>query len=84
MVVLPFPVDLDICMKPMVRPNGGFNYYAYVLIYLDGMMVIHHDAENVLRIIYKYIKLKPSSIGDPDIYLCSKLKIMRLENRVWA
>ena len=34
--------------------------------------------------IYKCFKLKPSSIGDPNIYLGAKLKKMRLENRVWA
>ena len=38
----------------------------------------------MLRIIDKYFKLKPSSIGDPDIYLGSKLNKMRLENGVWA
>ena len=27
---LPCPSDLDIWMKPMVRPEDGFNYYAYV------------------------------------------------------
>ena len=40
-------------MNSMVNPEGGFNYYAYVLIYVDDVMVIHHDAENVLRIIEK-------------------------------
>ena len=47
-------------------------------------MVIYHDTETVLRRIDKYFKLKPSSIGDPDIYLGAKLKKMRLENGVWA
>ena len=47
-------------------------------------MVIHHDTESVLWRIDKYFKLKPSMIGDPDIYLGDKLKKMRLENGVWA
>ena len=46
-------------------------------------MVIHHDADIVLWRIYKYFKLNPSSIGDPDIYLGDKLKKMQLENGVW-
>ena len=41
-------------------------------------MVIHHDADIVLRQIDKYFKLNPSSIGDPDIYLGAKLKNMQL------
>ena len=68
----------------MLRPGDGFNYYAYVLIYVDDMMVIHRDADSVLWQIDKYFKLKPSLIGDPEIYLVAKLKKMRPENRVWA
>ena len=44
LVFLPCPVDLDIWMKPMVRPDDGFKYYAYVLIYVDDVVVIHCDA----------------------------------------
>ena len=29
LVFLPCPADLYICRKPMVRPDDGFNYYAY-------------------------------------------------------
>ena len=70
----------------MLRPEDGFDYYAYVLIYVDDVMVIHHDAESVLWKIYKYSKLNPSSIGNPDIYLGAKLKKMKLGNgiRSWA
>ena len=60
-----------------------FDYYVYVLIYVEDVMVVHHDVESVFRRVDKYFKLKPSSIGDPDIYLRSKLKKMQLENGVW-
>ena len=40
-------------------------------------MVIHHDAESVLRRIDKYFKLNPSSIGNTDIYLGARLKNTR-------
>ena len=39
-------------------------------------MVINHDAESVLWRIDNYFKLNPTLIGDPDIYLGSKLKKM--------
>ena len=64
---LPCTADLYLWMKPMVRPDDRFNYYAYVLIYVDDVMVIHNDAESALRTIDKYFKIKPSSISDPDI-----------------
>ena len=32
----------------------------------------------------KYFKLKPGSLGDPDIYLGAKLRKMQMHNGVWA
>ena len=49
LVFLPCPVDLDIWMKPMVRPDDGFNYYTDFLMYVDYVMIILHDAESVIR-----------------------------------
>ena len=82
MELLPCPDELDLWMKHMVRPYDGFNYYAYLLIYVDNVMVIHHDADSVLRRMNKYFNFNTSSIGNPDIYLGSKFKKMRLENGV--
>ena len=50
---IPFPNDLGLWMIPMVRPKDGLNYYVYVLIYVNDVMVIHHDAKNFLRRIDK-------------------------------
>ena len=73
---LPYPSDLDLWMKPMVRPGGVFDYYTYVLIYVNYVMVIHHDTEILLWQIDKYFKLKSSLIGYPDIYLGDQLNNM--------
>ena len=37
-------------------------------------MVLHHDAMPMLQQINGFMKLKPDSVGDPDIYLGVKLK----------
>ena len=50
----------------------------------DVLVVVHHDAMTTLMKIDKYFKLKPSSIGDPDIYLGAKLKYTRAPNGVWC
>ena len=84
LVLLTCSANLEFFNKSNGEARYGFEYYAYVLIYVDDVMVINHDAESVLLRIYKYFKLKPSSIGDPDIYLGSKLNKMQLANRVWA
>ena len=38
---------------------------------------------SVLAQINNYLPLKPSSVGDPDIYLGAKLHQTKLPNGVW-
>eukprot|EP00804_Cyclotella_cryptica_P003089 CCRYP_006074-RA/>CCRYP_006074-RA protein AED:0.29 eAED:0.04 QI:0/0/0/0.75/0.33/0.5/4/0/1079 len=82
----PCLADPDLWMKPEVRPDDGVAYYAYILCYVDDILSIAHNAEDVLRRLDKYFMLKPGSLGDPDIYLGAKLKKMKLPNGVeaWA
>jgi len=76
--------DADLWYKPMVRPSDGLRYYAYILLYVDDCLCIHHDPEGALRELDKYFQMKPGSIGDPDIYLGGKLRRTQLENGVHA
>ena len=80
----PCMADPDLWMKPMVRPDNGELYYAYMLNYVDDVLSIAHDAEADLKRIDKYFSLKPGSLGDPDIYLGAKIRKMRMHNGVWA
>ena len=45
-----------------------------MLCYVDGIMVVHHDARPALDRIDKFMKPNKGSVGDPDIYLVEKLK----------
>jgi hypothetical protein len=38
----------------------------------------------VLNLINGYMPLKPSLVGNPDIYLSAKLKMTQLDNGIWA
>jgi hypothetical protein len=66
--------DNDVWIKAQTKPDGS-EYYAYVLIYVDDILVIHHDAKKVLGQIDYYFHMKPESMGDPDIYLGCKLRL---------
>ena len=78
--------DADLWSKPVVRPDDGLRYYAYILLYVDDCLCIHHDAESALYEIDRYFPMKKGSIGDPDIYLGSKLRKVTLCNgvRAWS
>ena len=80
----PCKADSDLWLKPMVRPDDGFHYYAYFLLYVDDVLSIHHDGEQALHELDKYFQMKPGSIGDPDIYLGTKLRKVQLNNGVYA
>jgi hypothetical protein len=80
----PCKADPDLWYKAETRPVDNFRYYAYILCYVDNILCIHHNLMSVLNSINGYMPLKPSLIGDPDIYLGAKLKMTQLENGVWA
>jgi hypothetical protein len=76
--------DQDLWLRPEVKPEDGHKYYAYALLYVDDILVIHHDAVQCLKDIDQFFKMKPGSIGDPDFYLGAKLRPMQLSDGVTA
>ena len=77
-------VDSDLWYKPMVRPEDGYEYYAYILLYIDDCLTIASDPTAELNLLNKYIQMKKGSIGDPGIYLGNKQHSVRLNNDVEA
>ncbi len=76
--------DPDLWYKAETRLADNFRYYAYILCYVDNILCVHHNLMSVLNLINGYMPLKPSSVGDPDIYLGAKLKMTQLDNGIWA
>ncbi len=67
--------DPDLWCKAETRPVDNFRYYAHMLCYVYNILCIHHNPMSVLNSINGYMPLKPSLVGDPDIYLGAKLKM---------
>ena len=81
---LPCKADPDLWYKSMVRPEDNFKYYAYMLLYVNDCLAIHHDAETALTELDNCFAMKKGSMGDPDIYLGAKLRSVELNNGVEA
>jgi hypothetical protein len=76
--------DPNLWYKAETKTDDNFNNYAYILCYVDDILMMHHDPMTILDKINKYMLLKPSSVGNPDIYLGKKLRQICLKDGVWA
>jgi hypothetical protein len=80
----PCLVDRDLWMKEEIRTDDGVKYWAYILIYVDDILCVHHEPGTSLAQIDKYFKMKPGSIMEPNFYLGAKLKKTVMQNGVVA
>jgi hypothetical protein len=71
-------------MKAETRPDDGVLYCAYIMIYVDGILYVHHDPGAPLAKLDTYFKMKEGSVKVPIFYLRAKLKKTVLPNGVVA
>jgi hypothetical protein len=80
----PCRADRDLWMKAETRHDDGVLYWAYILIYVDEILCVHHDPCSPLAKLYKYFKMNDGSIQVPTFFLGAKLKKTVLPNGVVA
>ena len=78
MVFNPRYVDPDMWIRPAVNPNR-FQYYEYIVCYVDDVLCISSDASKSINSIQEYLKLKYDKIADPYMYLGATFSEMSLE-----
>jgi hypothetical protein len=76
--------DQDLWFRPETRPDDGFEYYTYVLLYVDDILAVSHDGMAVLDQIDRFFPMKAASKGDPDLYLGAKIRRVRMNNGVYS
>jgi hypothetical protein len=69
-------------MNEETRPDDGVKYWAYILIYVDNILCVHHESGTPLAHIDKYLKMNPGSIMEPTFYLGAKLNTTVMPNGV--
>jgi hypothetical protein len=69
-------------MKAETRPDDGVLYWAYILIYVDDILCVHHDPNAPLAKLDEYFKMKEGFIQVPIFYLGAKVKNTVLPNGV--
>ena len=66
-------------MRPSVKP-GGFNYYEYILFYVDEVLCISDDPLCTMKVIQSTLKPKGYKLKEPDMYLGANLSKMNNVN----
>jgi hypothetical protein len=69
----------DVWFCPAQKSNGE-EYYKYLFVYTDDILVIGVDPKDILMKLNKYFKLKPDSIHPTDDYLGTNIKKTVLTN----
>ena len=74
----------DVYMRPEVKPNG-FEYYEYVLCYVDDILSISHFPDVTVDGIRARFILKDNKVEDPTDYLRAQLSKIKDEfgNEFW-
>ena len=73
---VPCRADPDLWMQEATHSDGG-KYYKYILLYCDDCIAAAEDATAELMRLNHYFQMKEGSIGDPDIYLGTKLRTVK-------
>jgi hypothetical protein len=58
----PCLAEQNLWMKEETHPDDDVKYWAYILIYVNNILCVHHDPGMSLAQIDKYFKMKPGSI----------------------
>jgi hypothetical protein len=80
----PCRADRDLWMKSETLPDDGVLYWAYILIYVDEILCVHHDHVAPLATLDGYFNMREGSIQVPTFYLGAKLRKTVLPNGVVA
>jgi len=65
--------DPDVWMHPEVKGNG-FMHYEYILVYVDDLLIISHQAMLIVNTFKSQYRLKDDEVGKPKTYLGAHVK----------
>jgi len=77
--------DPDVWLRPEVNLSGK-KMYSYIMVYVDDLLIISQEPNVYMKLISENFRLKPESIGEPNIYLGTNICKRSLdgEGNFWA
>ena len=65
--------DPDVWIRAVTKPDGE-HYYEYILVYVDGVIAVSHEARDVISEISNVFKFKNDKVNEPETYLGVRLQ----------
>lgn len=77
--------DPDVWMREAVR-DDGHKYCAMLFVYVDDILALSHQAQDAIKEITAFFKVKDGSIKPPEIYLGANVEKIQLPDGrgVWS
>ena len=75
--------DPDVWIKLMKKQNGE-EYYAYILIYVDDMLIIAEDPRKIMESVRETYKVRDDTIKEPDQYLGADISKVHFDDGSFA
>ena len=76
--------DPDVWLRAATKPTGE-KYYEYMLVYVDNILCISHDARCPMNEIQASLKFKKNKVEEPEFYLGARLEKKQLNGcDVWT
>ena len=61
--------DPDVWMRPSTKVESGFEYYEYLLTYVDDCLIVSHDPKKIISTLQDEYKYRLKDVGPPTRYL---------------
>ena len=67
----------DVWFSAAVKPKSGFQYSECVLIYVDDILAVAHQPQQITLVLGSLCRLMEDSVGWPKHYLGAMIKELR-------
>mmetsp|Transcript_18822 Transcript_18822/g.26690 ORF Transcript_18822/g.26690 Transcript_18822/m.26690 type:complete len:441 (+) Transcript_18822:2780-4102(+) len=70
--------DPDVWLREATKSDGS-EYYEYILVYVDDLLIVSHEPNKILHILEHHFKYRLKDVGPPKRYLGATIEKVNVE-----
>ena len=67
-----------------MKKQNGEEYYAYILIYVDDILIVAEDSRKIMESVRETYKVRDDTIKEPDQYLGADISKIHFDDGSFA